>query len=215
LDSQEKEEETVHSVGLRSMANVHSKIAMDRRATRLAAHISKLLPESARVLDIGAGNGKLSRAICDLRPDVHIEGVDIKIWPERFIPLNKFDGHTIPAEDDSWDVCMICDVLHHCDNAHELLTEMKRVSTSSIIIKDHIANSKIDFEVLRFMDWFGNRGHGVVLPYNFWSWKKWEEEFEKLDLDLDVLLEHLALYPIPLGYFFDRKLHFIARLMTN
>jgi hypothetical protein len=56
----------------------------------------------------------------------------------------------------------------------------------------------------------GNARHGVALPYNYWSKSDWSAAFDQLGLNTRAMKRKLDLYPIPLSWFFDRSLHFIA-----
>jgi SAM-dependent methyltransferase len=186
---------------------------MTRRIQRLTGHLAAVLPRNARVLDVGAGSGDIAWMINQIRPDLTIEGIDVLVRPNTRIPVRAFDGKTIPAADASWDVCMFVDVLHHCDDPAASLREAARVARHAIVIKDHQAANALDHRILRFMDWFGNRGHNVVLPYNYWSPIQWRDAFESLGLRAEVFNERLHLYPFPFTFLFDRRLHFISRLV--
>lgn len=65
---------------------------------------------------------------------------------------------------------------------------------------------------LRFMDWVGNAPHGIPLPYNYWPERRWHEAFARRDLTPAIWLNKLGLDPTPATWFFDRSLHFVARL---
>lgn len=197
------------------MARLHAGLRMNRRANALAAHLAALLPASAGVLDVGAGNGMLAQAVMSRRPDVTIRAIDTKLWPDRVVDVAEFDGIRIPFPDRSFDVCLISDVLHHCSNARELLQEMVRVTRRQVVIKDHVADSRFDYHLLKLMDWFGNRGHEVPMTYDYWPWRRWEDAFADLGLELQELRTRLGLYPMPLSVLLDRKLHFIAVLTVS
>jgi SAM-dependent methyltransferase len=185
---------------------------MDRRTRRIAAAISELPISDARILDVGSGNGMLAKTLMQLRPDLYIEGIDILDWPDQLIWTRKFDGETIPNNVGDWDYCLVSDVLHHCELPSRLLSEALRVSSKGVIIKDHVADTFLDRVVLSFMDWFGNRGYGVRLPYNYWSWIQWNVEFARNNSPPTFTMRSLGLYPFPLGLIFDRRLHFLCLL---
>ena len=197
-------------VGL--LGEAHRRTVMGRRIRRLASALAEIIPENLRILDVGAGNGYLASTIMDMRPDLNIEGIDIKLWPRRHISVHKFDGTSIPFDDDSWDACLASDVIHHSDEPKLLLGEMVRVARSSVFLKDHVAETAWDLRMLSFMDWAGNRGHDVVLSYRYWSWDEWSEVFDNLGLQTSRVETKLNLYPLPFRWIFDRKLHFVAKL---
>ena len=62
------------------------------------------------------------------------------------------------------------------------------------------------------MDWVGNAGHGVRLPYNYLSRAQWQRLWAQTGLEVDRIEERLGLYPRPASWLFERGLHFIARL---
>ncbi len=194
------------------LGRIHRGSVMERRTQKIAEAISLLPIYGARILDVGSGNGMLAKNVMQLRPDVYIEGVDIMEWPDPFIPVRKFDGESIPARVGEWDYCLVSDVLHHCAVPENLLSEMVRVSGKGLILKDHVAETLWDRAVLSFMDWFGNRGHGVGLTYNYWSWRQWEAAFCRNGISPRVTQNRLRLYPFPFSMVFERDLHFLSLL---
>jgi SAM-dependent methyltransferase len=192
--------------------NVHETRIKGRRAEVLSRRLAELMPQQARVLDVGCGNGLVAWSIRQVRPDVTIEGVDVLIQPDPRVPVRQFDGLHLPADDASFDVVMFVDVLHHTDDPRPLLAEARRVSRAAIVIKDHLREGLLANATLRLMDHVGNARFGIRLPYNYWSRKQWQDEFRTLQLDVEAWNEKLGLYPWPLTMWFDRLLHYIARL---
>jgi hypothetical protein len=113
---------------------------------------------------------------------------------------------------------MFVDVLHHAPNSQgitRLLAEACRVSRRFVLIKDHLSESGFDFKTLQFMDWVGNRPHGVVLPYNYRSRDQWNQYFSLAGLNVHDWNDRIPIYPFPFSALFGRRLHFIARLEKN
>src|SRR5690349_13901632 len=75
------------------------------------------------------------------------------------------------------DVVSFVDVLHQTSDARILLREAARVSRRYIVIKDHLREGPFAKATLQAMDWIGNYGHDVVLPYNYLSEQEWHEHF--------------------------------------
>jgi SAM-dependent methyltransferase len=190
---------------------LHDNLVLGRRVKVLADHLSGLTPTGARLLDVGCGDGNIDVLLMQKRPDIHIEGIDVLLRPSSRIPVRFFDGAQIPYPDASFDVAMFVDVLHHTEDPLVLLKEAARVARN-IVIKDHLREGFLSNTTLRFMDWVGNAHHGVVLPYNYWSRARWEGAFSQLDLSVAEIKCSLGLYPGPAHWFFDRGLHFVARL---
>jgi len=191
---------------------IHGKYVFNRRVRILSDYLASQFPEGAQVLDVGCGNGLIASLIMQKRPDIKIQGIDVLIRSQTYIPVTKFDGKKIPYDDSSFDVVMFVDVLHHTEDPSVLLQEAARITRKAIVLKDHTRNGLLAGPTLRFMDKVGNERHGVVLPYNYWSKQEWFNCFDKLGLKIAVWNKELGLYPPPASWVFDRSLHFIARL---
>jgi SAM-dependent methyltransferase len=192
------------------VGTLHDRFIFDRRARVLADHLVGLIPSGSRVLDVGCGDGTIDYLINQRRPDLSIEGIDPLIRPKARIPVRWFDGATIPYPDRSFDVVMFVDVLHHTSDPLVLLSEAARVG-GLVLIKDHFREGILANTTLRLMDWVGNARHGVALPYNYWPKSKWMATLDHFGLRPNELKVKLSLYAVPLSWFFDRRLHFIAR----
>lgn len=178
----------------------------------LVERIAPLLPQDARVLDIGAGDGTIAALLMERRPDVEISGVDVLVRPGARIAVAEFDGVRLPYADGSFDAAVLVDVVHHADEPETLLAEAGRVTSRRLVVKDHCADGLLAHPTLRFMDRTGNRRHGVALPYGYWSRERWESVLARLGLTVDVWESRLGLYPWPARPVFERSLHFLAAL---
>src|SRR3989344_544791 len=200
------------AAGLKWLGVVHSGLVLDRRMAVLARALHDLLPESGTVIDVGWGNGVISRRIMELTPRLAIEGIDVLARPECAIPMRLYSGESFPFEDKSHDVVMFVDVLHHTPDPVKLLLEARRVARRSIVLKDHLCDGEMARRILSFMDWVGNRSHGVVLPYNYLSSHQWSEAWRQIGSQPDVFRQRLGLYPWFARPVFENGLHFVARV---
>lgn len=188
---------------------VHSVAVFNRRIRVLAGHIARHLDEGT-VLDVGCGDGTLAKAVMALKPQLRFSGIDVFLRPTVAIPATAYDGVTIPFEDNAFDWVTIVDVLHHTDDPAAVLAECRRVARKGVVIKDHLREGVMADTTLRFMDWVGNRGHDVRLPYNYLSKAEWSAVFDRAGVATVKSDERLGIYPTPFGSLFDRGLHFVA-----
>ena len=190
----------------------HKALVSGRRTPALAELLAAMLPQRASVLDIGCGDGVISSLIASLRPDVSIQGVEFLVRPGCKIECRAFDGLTLPHPDASFDVCLFVDVLHHTEDPAILLREAVRVTRDFVLLKDHVDENILDDITLRFMDWVGNRPHGVVLTYNYQSHREWTEHFSRCGLREQTWTCDVPHYRWPFSLVVGRKLHFVAML---
>lgn len=198
---------------MNALKSAHGRLVFQRRVNVLASSIAPLLP-AGRILDVGCGDGTIAELLLGDRPDIEITGIDTYLRPISHIPVSKFDGVNIPFEDNSFDCAIVVDVLHHIDDCLPLLRECARVCRR-VIIKDHLANNVLDYQILKAMDWAGNRPHGIVLAYNYLSTNGWNELYSKAGLKREESLTSLPIHSFPLSLLFGRKLHFIDVLSTD
>lgn len=191
---------------------VHKAAVFNRRVDVLSRHLASIIPTGGTVLDLGAGDGSIAHALTGLRPDLAIEGVDVLIRPRTLIPVKLYDGVTLPFADKTFDYVTIVDVLHHTDDPAAVMREAARVARRGVAIKDHLVEGFAARPTLRFMDWVGNRGHDVRLPYNYLTPGQWDAAFGSAGLREERRIAALDLYPAPFTWLFDRGLHFVALL---
>lgn len=197
------------------LEKIHGGYVHNRRVRVLAREISALLPDYGRILDVGCGDGLLASLVQSSKPNTSVMGIDVVVRNDTHIPVEKFDGRTIPFADHTFDAVMLVDVLHHTDAPAMLLREAARVARDWIVIKDHTRDGLAAEATLRFMDRIGNRRHNVALPHNYWPKQKWLDAFDTLGFTVRTWKSRLALYPPPAEWIFGRSLHFVAQLAVR
>ena len=190
----------------------HHALVFRRRTRVLAEMLAAQIPQGSSVLDIGCGDGTVGSLIAQLRPDVSIQGVEFLVRPGCRIECRPFDGSALPFPEACFDVCLLVDILHHTQDPAILLREAWRVTRSLVLLKDHLDENFIDHVTLGFMDWVGNRPHGVVLTYNYRSRKQWAEYFSSCGLAEVNWTTQVPLYAWPLRLLAGRRLHFVSLL---
>lgn len=194
------------------LGKAHNRLVFRRRIVVLAEYLGAMIPPGSRILDIGCGDGTLDRLLMERSGEIQIEGAEILPRESCAIPCHAFDGMKLPFPDKSFDGCMFVDVLHHASDAAAILREARRVANRFVLIKDHLAENRFAHLRLRFMDWVGNRPHGVSLPYNYFSARQWSEIFQEVGLEPESTEHEVPLYPPPFSGVFGTGLHFISKL---
>ncbi len=210
--TENEKNEAQKSVGLSVLQAAHARMVFSRRVRVLADILSARIPQGSAVLDIGCGDGTIGDLLVERCSEISIEGVEFAPRPLCGIRCRAFDGAKLPFPDWTFDMCLFVDVLHHTDDPTLLLREARRVTRRFVLIKDHLSENWFDFKTLQFMDWVGNRPHGVRLPYNYLSRKQWEASFAKCGLSIAQWTTAVPLYPFPFSLLMGRGLHFVALL---
>ena len=191
---------------------LHNKLIYSRRTKRLTELITPLLNKSQNILDVGCGDGIIDYYLLSKNNKIKIDGIDVLIRPNSYIKVKRYNGKSIPFSNKSYDTVIAIDVLHHVENFNTVLSEMVRVSSKYIIIKDHIKTGFFSALKLKMMDYVGNSYKKINLPYNYHTMEEWNNIFHRYSLKIVKMQTKLNLYTGIFHLLFDRKLHFIAVL---
>ena len=194
---------------------IHGRYVHLRRVDVLGERMGSLLPDNAVVLDVGCGDGRLAQAIQSRRAGVSVVGIDVHVRAGTAVPVTGFDGAHIPYPDRSFDAVIFADVLHHTEDPMVLLREAARTTRRYVLIKDHVLQGVMARQTLRLMDEVANRRHGIALPFNYWTRAQWDAAFAAAGMAVDEWVGTLGLYPWPARLWFERSLHFVARLRAR
>jgi len=189
--------------------------ANQRRVDGIAKVVARLMPRTpVRVLDVGCGDGSLARQIMNLLPGSEFEGVEVVLPPEQHVAIQQYDGVLLPFDDDSFDAVLCADMLHHTESPLRVLQEACRVARSYVIVKDHLCDSTLDRLILTAMDWLGNVGKGVPMPFRFLSSTEWDAVFKELPFVEVERIDSIHYWGWPVRELVDRRFHFAALLKT-
>jgi SAM-dependent methyltransferase len=108
---------------------------------------------SGKVVDYGAGNGRLAQILHD-RLHIIIEGVDIcaRQAAEVTVPIIQFNGLHVPVPDKYYSVGIVNQVLHHEADNEKVLCELNRIVNDKLIIKENIPVGDSEDVMLQNMD---------------------------------------------------------------
>ena len=188
------------------------------RLQSLQQEIVPILHAGDHVLDVGCGSGALGRAIIDspkCPPRVKVSGLEKFRRGDELAAVKFYDGQKIPHPDKSFDVVILADVLHHASDPHNLIYECSRVVRRVLIIKDHKAEGLLAQQRIALMDWASNVQYGIPCLYQYNTWKEWEKLFGQLDLEIEIEIGSMKIYPSIMDFFFGGRIQFMAVLRTN
>ena len=194
------------------MARLHRSVY----AARIRGLVEKLAPflqTGDQVLDVGCGIGALGRAIMDspLSPqNVTVSGLERVRRGNELIAVDEYDGRTIPHPDNSFDVVILADVLHHEADPNRLLAECMRISRRFIVIKDHKPDGLFGYRRICLLDWAANDPYAVPCLYRYQTLSEWRKMFAEHRLEIDHEWTRLRLYPFPYWLFFTDRLQYMA-----
>lgn len=146
------------------------------REQNIVSKFQPFLGKEKTILDVGCGTGNIA-ALLAKQFALEVQGIDIKTPAQSIIPFRLFNGKTIPFQDNSFDLVMLIDVLHHIKgrpNRQQLLKECLRVAKRSIIIKDHYYSNFFQNCYLKLVDFFSNVPLGIYTPFEFLPREHWE-----------------------------------------
>jgi SAM-dependent methyltransferase len=194
------------------MKRLHGPVYASRLA-ELVRRITPHLREGDKVLDVGCGYGTLGRAIMDspqCPKGVDVRGLERVKRGGEAIPVDAYDGVTIPHAGRSFDVVMLADVLHHEPDPHRLIAECARVSRRLLIIKDHQVKGPLAQQRISLMDWAANAPYGVPCLYRYNTPAEWDRWKNQHALQAEEELRAMRLYPLPYSLFFTPRLQYMG-----
>lgn len=189
--------------------------------SRLKALLDAIIPhlrEGDKVLDVGCGNGTLAAAIQnDPRTPAGVEcrGLESRPRGDEPIEVIGYDGKTFPLDNDSVDVVIVADVLHHETDPDRLADECARVSQRLLIVKDHLVKGMLAQQRISFIDWAANAPYGVPCLYRYNTPEQWVHFRERLHAEPAEERLSMRVYPPVFEQLFGGSLHYFAALRVG
>lgn len=147
-----------------------------------------------KVLDVGCGNCIVGEYLSK-RFSLKLVGTDILFYPKVDIPVVKMEGpDRLPFEDNSFDVVLFNDMLHHTELKKDLVAEGLRVGSKILIFE--MEPTWIAKIVDRVLNFFHNPG--MEVPLAFFRKDEWTQLLEQLDCQyiIEVVKKPFKFYPL-------------------
>ncbi len=151
----------------------------------------------------------------DALPGLEVAGLERAVRDGAAIEVAAYDGVSFPFADDTFDVVIVADVVHHDPEPLRVLRECRRVAKRLGILKDHKVDGPaitLPYRRICLMDWAANVQYGIPCLYDYPTRDRWHQRFA--DVGAKVVDEHkkLQLYPPPYRWFFTPRLQYLAVL---
>jgi ubiquinone/menaquinone biosynthesis C-methylase UbiE len=145
----------------------------------------KLIKTNAKVLDIGAGTGMMCEFAYACRQDLGFTAVDpaegmLKFSP-KYVTTHKATAEALPFKDNSFDVALMGESLHHLEDVDKSLAETVRV------LKDGAVLFIYDFNKSKFIGksiWKVEKLLGE--PGNFFVPSELEEKLSEIGFSVSI-----------------------------
>lgn len=158
--------------------NLTTSITTNYRASIISKNLKKWVKANSRCLDVGCGNGIVSSYLSKSLK-INLAGCDVLDYLTCKIPFKKMPSvNKIPFPNHSFDIAIICDVLHHMsyENQVKILKESFRVAQKVLVFEEEPTISARIFDLLL------NKIHNyqMNIPLSYRSSQQWIKLFNKL-----------------------------------
>ena len=166
------------------------------RVKKIVHSFSEVITKKDTVIDIGAGNCKISEYLhssigCKVIP------IDIKNYSKTNLSPITYNGKRIPFKDKTFDYSLLIFVLHHTKQPLHILKEASRVSRKGIIVIENDIRNSLKMIITKMIDSIPYYVYGVPKCRHTNSKEEWLQVFKSLSSDLQIIEE----FNLAFGFF--------------
>jgi ubiquinone/menaquinone biosynthesis C-methylase UbiE len=137
------------------------------------------------LLDVGAGDGLLTSRLVSAIGVREAHGFDVEPRALGAFPVKLYDGRHLPMPDQSVDVTICVTVLHHCDDAAQVLREIRRVTRKRFLLVEDRFDSEADKKrVIGFHKYLERVEAMPFDPRGFSHSKEWKNRLAAAGFDV-------------------------------
>jgi len=195
------------------LTDVHHRTIHVPRVRRVAQALAPLIAQAGgarSLLDVGCGDGSIAARVGQAVGAERVVGLDVALRDDSAIEAFAYDGGLLPFADQSFDVVLLADVLHHAENPLGLLRECLRVARVGVAIKDHLAFGALSSRLLELMDQVGNYAAAVPVTGRYLALDEWFELVRHAGGRLTVMHWPLRIHDLPWRLVTRSELQFAA-----
>ena len=85
----------------------------------------------------------------------------------------------------------------------------------ALIVKDHKVEGFLAQQRIALMDWASNVQYGIPCLYRYNTLKEWENLFVQFDLEIEMEIDSMKIYPSIIDFFFGGRIQFMAVLRND
>lgn len=159
---------------------------MPTREEIIVQNVKAFLQAPQHILEIGAGNGLVAQMLHDAT-GASFTLLDVVNYNTSKLPIQVYDGKSLPFADDSFDIVMLVFVLHHNPDPRPVMQEALRVARQGVLVIENDVRGVVKKPVTRVVDSLEFVRRGVPRNYFVKTSDEWLEFFRELPANAAVL----------------------------
>ncbi|MBI4117969.1 MAG: methyltransferase domain-containing protein [Parcubacteria group bacterium] len=165
-----------------------------------AKKLSPYFHQGETAADIGAGSGMLAYELQKIT-GASFTLLDVTDYHTVPLPLQLFDGNTIPFPDKHFDTTLLVLVLHHLKTFKDqevLLREVRRVTKKQVLIVEVTPPNAFWWWLNAIWDVIANSPHGVPSTFFYRSESGWRDLFQLMSFQNVESKKWMRIFPVTL-----------------